>query len=93
MNRHAYLIMAHNHIENLQALLSAIDDERNAVFLHIDKKSLNKENWDALSMSHASFYRVPSMEVNWAGYSQVACTLRLMEHEVKHGPYQYYHLL
>ena len=37
-NRHAYLIMAHNEWELLNTLLSLIDDPRNDIFLHIDKK-------------------------------------------------------
>ena len=37
-NRHAYLIMAHNEWELLNTLLSLIDDTRNDIFLHIDKK-------------------------------------------------------
>ena len=37
-NRHAYLIMAHNEWELLNTLLSLIDDSRNDIFLHIDKK-------------------------------------------------------
>ena len=44
MKKHAYLIMAHNSIESLKHLLQVIDDERNDIFLHIDKKMqfLNK---------------------------------------------------
>ncbi len=41
MKRHAYLIMAHNNFGILEQLLRCIDDERNSVFLHIDKKVKN----------------------------------------------------
>lgn len=37
--KHAYLIMAHNDPLQLQKLVSAVDDERNSIFIHIDKKS------------------------------------------------------
>ena len=37
--RHAYLIIAHNEPEILQMLISALDDARNDIYVHIDKKS------------------------------------------------------
>lgn len=36
--KHAYLILAHNHFELLKNLLIALDDKRNDIYLHIDKK-------------------------------------------------------
>lgn len=92
-HKHVYLIMAHNHIENVKELLFSVDDARNDVFLHIDSKSLDREDWDSLHMEHGNLYRIPSMSVHWGGYSQVACTLSLMEHAQQHGPYQYYHFM
>ena len=45
-DKHAYCIMAHNNWEQLQLLVSAIDDSRNDIYLHIDKKSLaSYTNW------------------------------------------------
>ena len=38
MSRHAYLIMAHNHFEQLRALLRCLDDGRNVIYLHLDAK-------------------------------------------------------
>lgn len=37
--RHAYLIMAHTDPKQLQNLVSAVDDERNDIFIHIDGKT------------------------------------------------------
>ena len=39
MERHAYLIMAHNHFDFLKELLGCLDDSRNDIYLHIDKKA------------------------------------------------------
>ena len=39
MERHAYLIMAHNHFDFLKELLGCLDDNRNDIYLHIDKKA------------------------------------------------------
>lgn len=38
MSRHAYLIMAHNEPDILNKLLLLLDDERNDIFIHYDKK-------------------------------------------------------
>lgn len=35
---HAYLIMAHNNFYTLEILLRMIDDSRNDIFVHVDKK-------------------------------------------------------
>ena len=39
--KHAYLIIAHNNWKQLSLLLSVLDDERNDIYIHIDKKSKN----------------------------------------------------
>ena len=39
MKKHAYLIMAHTQPELLKCLLRLLDDERNDIYLHIDKKA------------------------------------------------------
>lgn len=36
--RHAYLIMAHNNFYILEKLLILLDDPRNDIYIHIDKK-------------------------------------------------------
>lgn len=38
MKKHAYLIIAHNQFALLKELLKSIDDERNDIYIHIDKK-------------------------------------------------------
>ena len=35
---HAYLIIAHNEFEVLQKLVGALDDPRNDIYIHFDKK-------------------------------------------------------
>ena len=37
-NKHAYLIMAHQNFEQLAILLELLDDIRNDIFIHVDKK-------------------------------------------------------
>lgn len=78
--KHAYLIMAHNSPRVLMVLLSALDDERNDIFLHIDLKS--KEIDVTLireTICRAHLYLVKSMECRWGEFSLVECELRLIK--------------
>ena len=36
--KHAYLILAHNEFELLRLLVSLLDDPRNDLYIHFDKK-------------------------------------------------------
>lgn len=38
-SKHAYLIVAHSEPEILRVLVSLLDDVRNDIYIHIDKKS------------------------------------------------------
>ena len=38
---HAYLIIAHNEFDILKKTIQMIDDERNDIYIHIDKKCKN----------------------------------------------------
>ena len=38
MQKHAYLIIAHNEFEILELLISALDDVRNDIYVHFDAK-------------------------------------------------------
>lgn len=42
MGKHAYLIMAHQDIALLNELLACLDDERNGIYLHLDKRSTSR---------------------------------------------------
>ena len=39
MSKHAYLVMAHSDWSLLGKLLRCIDDPRNAIYIHVDKKA------------------------------------------------------
>ena len=38
MNKHAYIIMAHTNYSQLLKLLACLDDSRNDLYLHLDRK-------------------------------------------------------
>ena len=94
MNKHAYLIIAHNNWEQLKFLISVLDDVRNDIYLHIDIKArdFNKDEFvDIVKFSKLFF--VERTNVIWGDYSQIRSELVLLEASTKNGPYKYYHLL
>lgn len=91
MEKHAYLIMAHHRADLLQYLINAIDDFRNDIFIHLDIKS---------SLFPKQFYSrysklifIDRINVNWGGYSQIECELKLLKTALDYGHHTYYHLL
>lgn len=89
--RHAYLIIAHNNFAQLQTLLSLLDDSRNDIYLHIDKKSRSFRP-EMVHTRHAGLILIPRISVFWGGYSQIQCELNLLKAALP-GNYRYYHLL
>lgn len=91
--KHAFLISAYHQFEILGKMISLLDDKNCDFFVHIDKKT--KENPSEYLTSMAKKSRVifiDRIHVNWGGYSQVDCTLRLLK-EATHSHYDYYHYL
>lgn len=94
MGRHAYLIMAHTHFEYLKQLLKSLDDPRNDLFVHIDKKA-KFTDYDLLKsgIHYSSVYYIKQRNVKWAAYSGILCELDLLRAATSNGQYDYYHLL
>ncbi|WP_035775822.1 beta-1,6-N-acetylglucosaminyltransferase [Butyrivibrio sp. VCB2001] len=94
MNRHAYLIIAHNSWEQLKFLISVLDDVRNDIYLHIDIKATDFDRNAFEKIAKLSkLYFVERTNVIWGDYSQIRSELVLLEAATKNGPYKYYHLL
>lgn len=87
--RHAYLIMAHTNFKQLQILIDLLDDERNDIYLHIDKKA---KTFPQLKSNASHLYFVEQIDIVWGSYNQIQCEMILIEAAAKVG-YQYYHLL
>ena len=89
--KHAYLIIAHNEFEVLQLLVSALDDERNDIYVHIDKKVRT------LPKLHTSKSKLcildRRIDVRWGHYSQIETEILLFETALHNGPYEHYHLI
>ena len=93
-NKHAYLIMAYNNWNQLCILLSLLDDERNDIYIHIDKRSGDYPQdllMNSVNKSQITF--IPRKKVYWADYSQADVEMDLMEAASSQHHYKYYHLL
>lgn len=91
-NKHAFLITAHKSLPLLKTLLSLLDHPRVDFYLHWDKKSGPvplQELKDQLH--HSALFVIPSISVNWGGYSQIRAELSLLS--AAGGDYAYLHLL
>ena len=91
--RHAYLIACHNNPYILQKLLLSLDDERNDIYIHADKrwKDLDKTKILAtVKKSNITF--VKRYKVNWGGYTQIKSSLALLSEAAK-TEHSYYHFL
>lgn len=71
MNRHAFLIMAHNHFDFLKILLKRLDDPRNDIYLHVDRKAA-----DFSAGSLIPFFRIRSCILQNGWTSTGAATAR-----------------
>lgn len=95
MNRHAYLIIAHNNIEVLKTCLRMVDDPRNDVFVLLDKKAnisegIKRDLEEQVKISRIEF--LEPMVVNWGAYSLVEAEVRLIEAACNARDYSYLHL-
>ena len=67
-DRHAYLIICHNNFKILQMLLSAIDDDRNDIYIHVDKKAVDVPFEDIRgAVCHSPLTFIERVSVNWGG--------------------------
>lgn len=94
--KQAYLIIAHNKIEQLKFLLSLLDYEKHDIYILFDKKS-NIRNEQKIKILQAvktsSVFFTEEIPVYWGDYSQVEAEMILFETAAKNGRYSMYHLL
>lgn len=90
--KHGYLIMAHNEKELLINLLKKLDDERNVIILHLDKKMKASADDFRNVLQKAEIQFVKRLNVRWGHHSQIQCEMNLLEKAVENNC-DYYHLL
>ena len=81
MGKHAYLISVHNKPNQLKRLIKILDDERNDLYVHIDKKAYDIYNSETIKNLHDTirkgriFFLETNIPVSWGQYSQIQSKL------------------
>lgn len=93
MKKHAYLIIAHNEFYILERLLKLIDDKRNDIYLHVDKKVKDFDfKYFKNIVKKSNLYFTSRIDVSWGRDTQIQCELIVLKEAIK-KKYDYYHLL
>lgn len=92
--KHAYLIIAHNEFNILEKTIELLDDERNDIYIHIDKKVKNFDFDKFKNIAKKSkIYFTKRTDVRWGTHKQIYCELLMLDEATKRGQYEYYHLI
>lgn len=94
MERHAYLILAHQQWDLLKKLINLLDDERNDIYIHFDRKS--KDAPIEIIKECAQYSKIITIDricVSRGTYSLFEAEMMLLRAATNHGKYSYYHLL
>lgn len=67
--KHAYLIIAHKVDLMLITLLKMLDDKRNDIYLHMDKKNKTFTQSSLPNMRYSNLFLTDRISVNWGGFS------------------------
>ena len=90
--KHAYLILAHNEPELLSLLVERLDDVRNDIYIHFDRKLSVLPDIKTL---HAGLYILKDrVDVRWADVSMLEAEYKLFHAVVDSGSqYSHHHLI
>lgn len=89
--KHAYLIMAHDQFLSLKELVGALDDARNDIYVHFDKKV--KKLPDLATRFSNLVVLDKRVNVIWGDVSQIKAEYALYKAAFQEGQYAYYHLI
>lgn len=90
--KHAYLILAHSSKVVLLKLIEALDDARNDIYVHLDRKA--GFDLSGISAMAGSLYLLPErIDARWGDYSLVDIELKLLQYARKNERYAYYHII
>lgn len=82
--KHAYCILAHNNFKQLQLLVDLLDDERNTIFIHVDKKSYKLyETGGYVKSRFSQIIHVDSLDVRWGDISLLEAEVTLFNEVIK----------
>lgn len=90
--KHAYLVIAHNEPEILQATIEMLDDHRNDFYLMIDKKS-DIKLFRHLHAQYSKIYFVKNrINIKWGDISQIKAEIALMKEVLNSSYFEKYSL-
>lgn len=94
MDRHAYLIKAHNQFELLHMVCRLLDHPNHDLFIHIDKKATDFDEEALRSQVKYSgvYFTSERLDISWGSSTQVWMELLLFKEAYARGPYSYYHI-
>lgn len=93
---HAYMIIAHNQFELLEKLITALDDERNDIFVHIDAKvkKFDFEHFKSICSKSKVIFTKKRENIKWGSFDMVKAEYDLLETAFSTSEhYEYFHLL
>lgn len=92
--KHAYGIIAFNNWSLLEKLITLLDDERNDLYIHIDKnvKINNMEHFKTIA-KHSNVFFLDRLDGSWGTPGLMDIQLLFYKTATKKDTYQYYHLL
>ena len=89
--KHAFLILAHDQFDVLARLIRALDDKRNDVFIHIDKRV---KTIPSLKMDKGNLQVLDNrIKTYWGDSSLLKAEMLLMQTAFSFGNYKYYHII
>ncbi len=89
----AYLILAHKMDYTFDTLIELLDDEKNDIYIHMDKKNKFFEEEPIRNrIKKSNVFFVNRVKCNWGGFSLVKAELNLLKESTKKN-YRYYHLI
>ena len=97
MKTHAFLIITHTFPEQLEDIVKLLDASNHIFFINIDQKNKKMFTTDAILRlkEKANVIFLNPVRVNHGGFSQVTCTLKLLEEAYywKHFKIDHFHLI
>jgi hypothetical protein len=92
-NKDAYLILAHKADYTFNTLIELLDNEKNDIYIHMDKRNTEFNEQDIKNkVKKSNVFFVERIRCNWGGFSLVQAELNLLKESTKKN-YRYYHLL
>ena len=95
MKKQAYLVLAHKNDFTFHHLLQALDDVRNDIFIHMDKKTNQGYSEEEIRnlVKKSNVYFTKRIDVHWASVHQIEAEMELLKLSTQTNSYMYYHLI